>query len=113
MNEKTRGLKKLLERGADVNTKIGPTSVLHIAVAFCKHRSLKCLLEHDSIDVNVMEPCGVTPLHLAVDKGCKECALPLIHHPKTNFALGGSPCGTALHLALLSVSYSFIMLNHL
>ncbi|MFH1422645.1 MAG: ankyrin repeat domain-containing protein [Planctomycetota bacterium] len=72
-------VKKLIEKGADINAKIDGFSALHIAVQKGDKDMVELLLNKGA-GVNSKTMDGVTPLDAAVEKGQKDIADLLCQH---------------------------------
>jgi ankyrin repeat protein len=73
-----KGVKKALEQGADVNTRIRDgSSALHLAALHNRASVVELLLEHKA-EVNLVNNEGRTPLHVAANAGYTEVAAILL-----------------------------------
>ena len=93
-----KNIERLLEQGADVNSRLkNNTTLLHWAAWDKDSKFVRFLLGHGA-DVAAVDKYGNTALHKAAQYGCKESlALLLKHHAQVN--LPGECAWTPLHRA--------------
>lgn len=94
--------KKLIDAGADVNTKCYYETILHLAARRNKLSLMKKLVLFPGVDLNVRDQYGKTPLHTAIasNKDCLEVAKVLIGASEIDLNIKDNVGKTPLHRAV-------------
>jgi ankyrin repeat protein len=84
----TDALKSILDFGIDINTPINPKNenetILHMSCHIRSTKVVNFLVNKKSIDINLKDSYGFTPLHIAINNSYIDIVILLLTNPRTN-----------------------------